>query len=79
VNKNRKYIILWKNHLRLGCLDLSDKKRAELKDLLYLSLLQIDITGTEHYEVLGFTIQGKKIKPSWKIPRPVEIPIQLSL
>ena len=47
------YIVLWKDNRRIGSIELTNNNLAELKKQFYLSLIQTDITGTQHYNVWG--------------------------
>jgi len=47
------YIVLWKGNSKLGSLPYELDTLDTLNAKFYLSLIQRDITGTEHYEVLA--------------------------
>lgn len=47
------YIVFWVNGGRIGSVPLTERNLVEAKQKLHLSLIQRDITGTEHYSVLG--------------------------
>ena len=47
------YIVLWKGNSKLGSLPYELDTLDTLNAKFCLSLIQRDITGTEHYEVLA--------------------------
>ena len=57
---NKQWIVFWHNNLRLGSVELNESNLNESKKLMYMHLIQRDMTGTEHYEVSGL-IKGGKI------------------
>ena len=50
---NKCYIVLWKRNARLASVELTNDNYNYLAERFYLSLIQKDITGTLHFEVLG--------------------------
>lgn len=53
------YMVFWQNNVRYGSVELNDRNKELAHKAMVLQLIQKDITGTEHYEVLAM----KKIKP----------------
>ena len=51
--QEQSYIVLWKDNSKLGSLPYELDTLDTLNAKFYLSLIQRDITGTEHYEVLA--------------------------
>ena len=47
-----KWIVFWTNGRRIGSVRLGEETLADAKALMSLTLIQTDITGTQHYEVL---------------------------
>ena len=52
-NKSSKWIVLWINGNRIGSVELNQSNWDRIKKEFYYSLIQTDITGTVHLEVLG--------------------------
>ena len=50
---NKKYIVLWKDNLRLGSVEHTPGNLTQLKLEFHLGLIQRDMTGTDHYAVWG--------------------------
>ena len=47
------YIVLYNRRVgRIGSVPLTDENRAALRAQFCLSLIQTDVSGTEHYEVI---------------------------
>jgi hypothetical protein len=49
----KSYIVLWRNNGRIGSVTKTEENLTQLKRDFFLSLIQEDVTGTHHYEVLG--------------------------
>lgn len=47
----KKWMVFWKNNQRIGSLELTEMNKRQMKSICNLTLIQRDITGTEHYEV----------------------------
>ena len=48
---SKKWMVFWKNNERIGSLELTEANKRQMASICHLTLIQRDITGTEHYEV----------------------------
>jgi hypothetical protein len=58
----KKWLVLYAKNARIGSLPLTDQNLGGMKALFCMSLVQRDITGTEHWNILspwGKSSQGK--------------------
>lgn len=51
MNGPKKWMVFWKNNARIGSLELNEMNKRQMESICILTLIQKDITGTEHYEV----------------------------
>lgn len=49
----KKYIVYWVKNVRIGSIELTNENIKESKKKFNMNLIQKDITGTEHYEVIS--------------------------
>ncbi len=56
----QKWIILWKDGGRMGSVGLTKKNLAELRRQFSLRLIQKDLAGHEHYDVVAVKKAGKR-------------------
>lgn len=47
------YLVFYVHNARLGSVPATDANRTEAHRAMVLHLIQRDVTGTEHYAVLG--------------------------
>ena len=52
-NKSSKWIVLWINNNRIGSVELNQSNWNRIEKEFHYQLIQTDITGTVHLEVLG--------------------------
>ena len=52
-NESNKWIVLWINNNRIGSVELNQSNWNRIEKEFHYSLIQTDITGTVHLEVLG--------------------------
>lgn len=48
---NKQWIVLWIKNQRMGSIELTEENIIELKNRFNMTLIQTDVTRTEHYEV----------------------------
>lgn len=48
-----KWLVIWVNNRRMGSVELTDANRAHIQAKFNTYLIQIDATGTEHWEMVS--------------------------
>ena len=51
--KSKKFIVLYLKGGRIGSVPLTKRNKDEARKCMRLSLIQTDMAGSEHYNVLG--------------------------
>ena len=59
---NKKWIVLWKNGNRIGSIELNESNWNHVKEEFNYSIIQKDVTGTIHLEMIGFKKTNKRNK-----------------
>ena len=57
---NKKWIVFWFNGGRIGSVELNESNWNQIKDELIYNIIQTDVTGTVHLDVLGITDKSNK-------------------
>ena len=53
----KKWIVFWKNGGRIGSIELNDSNWIKVKKLFHYSVIQTDISGTIHINVMGLLVK----------------------
>jgi hypothetical protein len=61
-NKNKKWIVFWFNGIRIGSIELNESNWIQVKEQLIYNVIQEDITGTVHLDVLAIKKTNKRNK-----------------
>jgi hypothetical protein len=59
---NKKWIVFWFNGNRIGSVELTESNWNQTKKELIYNVIQEDVTGTIHLEVLGINKTNKRNK-----------------
>ena len=59
-NELKKWIIFWFNGGRIGSVELNQSNWDQIKEQLIYSIIQTDVTGTVHLNVMGITDKPNK-------------------
>ena len=61
-NELKKWIIFWFNGGRIGSVELNQSNWDQIKEQLIYSIIQTDVTGTVHLNVMGINNSNKTNK-----------------
>jgi hypothetical protein len=50
---NKKWIVFWFNGNRIGSVELTESNWDHIKEQLIYSIIQEDVTGTVHLNIMG--------------------------
>lgn len=55
-NDDKKWIVFWKNDYRIGSIELNESNWIEIKKTFIYNIIQTDVTGTTHINVIGLIV-----------------------